>query len=84
MDVAFTCPAYDTSVLTLVGTISPKLTYPVLLPNIIELTVNELINPLPTFIEEAVNEDVMKLLDKLVEKLEKNNPLVVPNPNTVL
>ena len=70
--------------LRLVGTISPKLTYPVLLPNIIELTINELINPSSTFIEEAVSEDVIKLLAILVEKLEKYTPSVTPNPNTVL
>ena len=61
--VAYSCPVYKTSVLTLVGTISPKLTYPVLSPNTIEFTVSELIKALPTLIEDAVRDDVIKLLE---------------------
>ena len=62
---------YDIRVLILVGTISPKLIYPVLLPKVREFTVSELTNPSSADIEEAVREDVIKFTARLVEKLEK-------------
>ena len=57
--------------LTLVGTISPKLIYPVLLPKVKEFTVSELTKPSSTLIDEAIRDDVIKLFARLVEKLEK-------------
>jgi hypothetical protein len=42
----------------------------------IEFTVSELIKPSSTEIDDAVSEDVIKLLERLVEKLEKKGPNV--------